>query len=435
MRGKWREQRRAALRVLLAFGLAACSDTGQGTGPDGEFARISPVVVQVLSGDHQDGQEGTLLQEPVVLRTTRQSGTPVGRVPLRLSVIHGGGTLHGEGAWVPQTTVTLLTDQEGLAQVRWRLGSSAEHIMKVSVANEPDGTGPSFTGSPVYVFGGIEAEVSMAWTKGFEFRIQDRVLSHDDRILETPHFLTFSDGSSDEAKVIFAAMAEESLQEILDTFGISDAGELGLVDTDPTTKLTIFSNHTMEQEQKALSFLFGFLAAGADTDVYASPAAMRHVVKHEMSHLFHMLFAIAGDGGMWPWLAPVWFSEGLAEQTAGGSRTPILTLEELSAWMAPPDHFNPVSIREWGDFPASVIERTNGFEYYPMFDLAVRYLLDGEGHGKSYTEVLAMCEEMRAGAVFEYAFQKHMGITVQEFETGFQDRVTAYLGSDHSSGR
>jgi hypothetical protein len=74
------------------------------------------------------------------------------------------------------------------------------------------------------------------------------------------------------------------------------------------------------------------------------------------------------------WYLDTWFSEGLAEHTAGGSWTPIRTLAQLDAWRASPDHTIPISIQDWDFFPESVIERSNGFEYYPLFDLAVRYL-------------------------------------------------------------
>ena len=89
---------------------------------------------------------------------------------------------------------------------------------------------------------------------------------------------------------------------------------------------------------------------------------------------------------------------------------------------------NPITIRDWGFFPASVIERSNGYEYYAMFDLAVRYLLDEDGLGKDYADLLALFLEMElSGAEFIYAFEKHMGISLEEYEVSFYDRMADYL--------
>jgi hypothetical protein len=55
----------------------------------------------------------------------------------------------------------------------------------------------------------------------------------------------------DDAKVVFAALAEESLHEITEAFGASDLAELGIDPSDPATKLRIYSNHTLQHEQTA----------------------------------------------------------------------------------------------------------------------------------------------------------------------------------------
>jgi hypothetical protein len=62
-------------------------------------------------------------------------------------------------------------------------------------------------------------------------------------------------------------MAEESLHEILDAFEVFDTEELGFDSTDPATKLTLYSNHTLQYERRAFSFRFGFIAAWKDTGV------------------------------------------------------------------------------------------------------------------------------------------------------------------------
>ncbi|MFC1662249.1 hypothetical protein ACFL3S_12500 [Gemmatimonadota bacterium] len=407
--------------------LVSCSDPGLEPEEADPTPQITRVELHLVSGADQAGLEGHFLGEPVVVRVTDEDGSPIDQVPLRFSIVHGGGLLHG--SWVPQRTVDVLSDARGLAQVNWELGTVADHVLKVSIPLETNGVGNTFTGKRVYVFAGMEAELSVQWTTGHEFRTESGVIPHDDRILETPHFLVFSDGSSDDAKIVFAAMAEESLHEILEAFGVPETEELGFDRTDPATKLTIYSNQTLQHEQRTFSFRFGFIAPGKDTGVYPS-VWLRQVVKHELMHVFVWLVQLRWTALENPghrWYLDTWFSEGLSEHVAGGSWMPIRTLSGLNAWRAHPDHTNPISIRDWGFFPESVIERSNGFEYYPMFDLAVRYLLDEAGFGRDYSDVMAMFLDMNAGTDFWFAFERHMGIPAEYFEDAFFDLMADYL--------
>ena len=56
MRNRGRGRRDIVLCALQASGLVAWSDSGPGLDPDDEGPRISQVVFQVVSGNHQDGQ-------------------------------------------------------------------------------------------------------------------------------------------------------------------------------------------------------------------------------------------------------------------------------------------------------------------------------------------------------------------------------------------
>lgn len=363
-----------------------------------------------------------------MVQVTDGEGRPLVQVPLRFSVIHGGGLLYGD--WIPQRTVDVLSNGQGLAQVNWRLGTLPDHVLKVSISPHTNGGETPFWGTPRYFFAGMDATISLLWTKGYEFRTENKTLDHDDRILETPNFLVFSDASSDDARIIFAAMAEESLHEILELFGIPDTEDLGINRTDPATKLTIYSNKTLQQVQKAFAFRFGFIAWGIDSGI-GSSIWLRQTVKHELMHLFRMLMdsrwsVSQGSGHMW--YLDTWMEEGLAEHVAGGSWHPVRTEDDMNTWRAQKDHLNPISIRDWGHFPPSVIERSNGYEYYAMFDLAVRYLLDEDGLGRDYADILAMFLEMElGGAGFMYAFEKHLGISVHEYEDSFYDLMADYL--------
>lgn len=418
------------LLLLILACLSACSDSGVGHDPADPAPQAKWVEIHLASGAGQHGVEGSFLAEPLVVRVIDEGGVPTEGVPLRFSVIHGGGLLYGNG--VPQRTVDVLSDAQGLARVEWKLGLHPDHILKVSVPLEFQGEGTEYRGRPVYAFGGMGTEVSIQWTQGFEFRTSSQTFSHDDRILETPNVLVFSDGSPDDAKVVLAAMAEECLHEIMESFDIPSTEELGIVRNEPDTKLTIYSNSTLQHTQIAYSFRFGFIAHGIDTGVYPAPDRLRQVVKHELMHVFRMLVddrLAASESSGHIWILETWFEEGLAEHVAGGSWYPIRTLGDLEEWRAHPDHTNPISIHDWGHFSESVIERSNGFEYYPMFDLAVRYLLDERGMGRKFSDVMALFLDMEAGHSFLSAFQRRMGISVEAFEEGFFERMAEYLPS------
>lgn len=418
------------LPPVLAFLLllVACSDSPSEPETDDPFFGVTWAVIHLVSGTDQASPEGSFLEDPVVVRVTDGESRPLVGVPLRFSIIHGGGWLQADSS--PNRTVDVLSDALGYAQVRWKLGPLPDHLLKVFISPEVNGVEPPFQGPPKYLFAGMDAPISLNWTQGLEFRTGSKTIHHDDRILETPHFLVFSDGSSDDAKIIFAAMAEESLHEIRALFSIPETDDLGIDPSNEATKITIYSNKTLQHEQKAYAFRYGFIAWGVDAGV-TSLVRLRQAVKHELMHVFRMLLDgrwSVSQGSGYMWYLDSWMEEGLAEHVAGGSWYPIRTEEDLNEWRAQDDHLNPTTIRDWGFFPPSVIERSNGWEYYPMFDLAVRYLLDEDGLGKDYPDLLAMFLEMElSGAGFFYAFEKHLGISVQDYESSFYDRMEDYL--------
>ena len=70
-------------------------------------------------------------------------------------------------------------------------------------------------------------------------------------------------------------------------------------------------------------------------------------------------------------------------------------------------------------------ERTG--EYYPAFSLAVRYLLDSRGAGRTLLDVKAMFADMVNEGRFAPAFARTFGMTVAEYEQRFPDLIADYL--------
>jgi hypothetical protein len=412
--------------LLLHFPLLfACSDASLGPSQADLPESSANEVIHLVSGGNQPALEGQKLDAPVVVKVTDEEGVPVVGAPVGFSVVHGGGQLSSGNATVPQGTVEVVSDARGLAEVEWRMGTDSEHVLKAYRMRDAAAGDTTYTSRPLFVFAGMEATVTVDWTRDIEFEFYDEALPHDNLILETPHFLVFSDASSMDVKAAYAAMAEEALFEIRETFGIPKAESLGIDPADPATKITIFTNRYLDQRQ--LSFPLGFILYGADSPIVSrSTGRFRRTIKHETMHVFQWLVGLTektSSGIPWP---DVWFTEGIAEYISGGAFRPISTLWDLESWRAQPHHDNPIAIHAWSDFP-DPIEEAGGGSYYPIFGLAVRYLLEEKGHGRTYADVLAMFRELIETQNFAYAFEEHMGMTLAGYEEDFFDLVTPFL--------
>ncbi len=67
------------------------------------------------------------------------------------------------------------------------------------------------------------------------------------------------------------------------------------------------------------------------------------------------------------------------------------------------------------------------FYYYPMFQLAVEYLVDVNGHGKSFNDIKNLFMDVRVGVPFQTAFKNRLGMSVSEYEVQFFDLMNNYL--------
>ncbi|MFC1493385.1 hypothetical protein ACFL6O_05435 [candidate division KSB1 bacterium] len=273
----------------------------------------------------------------------------------------------------------------------------------------------------------VQPQSSRKWISGIPFYNDAGVLlQHDNRILESGNFLTFSDASSDSVKIAYSKMAEESLAEIMKAFGIENSVELGISDRD--TKITIFSNRYLDHGQRAFSF--GYILYALDSPVHlARPEYIReryrNVVKHETYHVFDKLYGLGSNYGVDR--PSFWFKEGMAEFISGGGSKPFETTDELDLW---------ISIMQNSAHPIDVVKGEewmtldNRGSYYTIFHLAVRYLMDEEGLGKTYQDVRLMYDDILINHDFNLAFKKYMGISVEYFRDNFFDLVRELLSDD-----
>lgn len=256
---------------------------------------------------------------------------------------------------------------------------------------------------------------------GLEFIDQyGNSLTYDNRVLETENVLTFSDASSDQVKIEYARMTEVSFAEIKEIFDIKTSAELGI--RDRITRLRIYSNCNKIHRQAALES--GFVLYSLDSSEWGNRPETdpdfyswyQRMVKHETMHVVQ--FKLGGVyARVW-----AWYTEGIAEHISGGAFTPISCWPEVVEWRQDPDHANPVSVERLDQIP----ENTWG-EHYPLFGLAVRYLLDPAGKGRTIQDLKAMFVDIGEGMDFVEAFELHMGINLDLYEARFWELMQAYL--------
>jgi chitodextrinase len=90
-----------------------------------------PPILTLLSGDAQYAQAGEVLPEPLVVRVTRQDGTPLANAPLAFKVKSQGGMIRLGAGSVESTALTRRTNAAGEAQVDWRMALEAEGALNV----------------------------------------------------------------------------------------------------------------------------------------------------------------------------------------------------------------------------------------------------------------------------------------------------------------
>jgi hypothetical protein len=357
--------------------------------------------IAVLSGADQVAYRGEALGEPVVVRLLDCYGEAVPGVVVGFEVIRGGGSV----AESPVTSAGL-----GTAETSWSVGKGPDNQLQVSVLSD------SLTATPLVVTARTELELTFGWTADLQFHGGQ---GHDNRILESNHFLIFSDADSDSAKMIMARHTERYLAELLQDFEVDTAVAIGIEPSNRMSKITVYSMRDLSRGQTA--FPYGFFHAGFDSAPYLEWGIHNerffNSIKHETVHVVNLLM----NGIGWQ---PMWFTEGFAEYASGGGEPKFETWDQVVEWKTLARHINPIAIRR---YPQDLPEPDSWGEYYPMFHLAVELLLSEDGLGRSYVDVKNMWAALADGVAFDTAFRTHMNITQDDFEASFYSRLEAYL--------
>ncbi len=247
--------------------------------------------------------------------------------------------------------------------------------------------------------------------------------AHDGQPYRTAYCMVYSDAASDDMKRQMGELADERFRQIMHLFNFQNVSDF--IYPPGCSKIEIYINRN-HSENIAWAYWNGFIITIRSSDIsghwynYAV-----YTARHELTHNFE--FLIEGRDIFGP---HVWFTEGIAVyigclEDTGWQR--IENLNQLESWISQnenvPGQGNPIGIHHTDDFP----QGANWHPYYQFFELAMRYLLDRRGMGRSPRDVLSLFYDMRGGIPFPVSFQNHFGISVSDFEIEFYDRMRAYL--------
>ena len=244
---------------------------------------------------------------------------------------------------------------------------------------------------------------------------------HDGNPYETDHFIVYSDAASEEARRTLAEIGEELMAVLSEEFGI--AHDSLFLFPSGQAKIHIYTyKDRFPQEWGGRAYFGGLMMWSLDhPDRNTEIDNYRSVVKHELMHVVQFLLLGSDDHR----LVDIWLTEGIAEYvaggTAGGSVRGLTKLEELIGTYG---ELNPIAIHRYG-YPD--IEMVEFYYYYPMFELAVGYLLDPAGAGREKPNIRDLFLDVREGVVFATALENRLGISLTEYEAQFFDLMRDFL--------
>jgi hypothetical protein len=241
--------------------------------------------------------------------------------------------------------------------------------------------------------------------------------THDGRPYPSEHCIIFSDGADYEMKKQIGEFADEIFMEILDLFNFENTDDF--LYPPGHDKVEVYIN--MYHNEGIAAAYWGCIIITMRSH-HPDMNRFEYLFKHELTHAFEFLIEGTVNLG-----TDVWFREGIAIYCGGGLGG-IRDVQDLEEWRLRnaeyPGQGNPINIHAWEDFPPG--SDITGY-YYTVFDLTMRYFLDQNGLGKSKQDVLNLFYSVRNGATFQSAFLAHFGVSLEEFEIQYYDRMRSFL--------
>jgi hypothetical protein len=248
--------------------------------------------------------------------------------------------------------------------------------------------------------------------------------AHDGEPSVYEYCTIYSDAADDEMKAYLGECADERFEQIIELFGLREMSDLIYPPGYSTIEIYINRDHAENINWAHWGGFIITIRASEITGHWCDYVA--YTVRHELTH--NLEFLIEGREDL---RTDVWFREGLAVSVGCIEHTgwqTIQSLGELESWIEENRDVqgsgNPIAIHTHADFPPDA----DRHRYYQYFELAVRYLLDDRGMGRSYEDALNVFYDIRHDISFSAAFDDRFGISVGDFETEFYDRMRTYLG-------
>jgi adhesin/invasin len=135
----------------------------------------NPVNLVKVAGDGQTGFAGQILPTPIQVQVTDELGTGVPNRPVTFTVTSGGGNVNQS-----QTSATVNTNNQGIAQISWKIGSQTNAVNTLQASSNFGGSplvgSPvSFSASAILGFTVVDsfsrAELGPTWTTHPAFKI------------------------------------------------------------------------------------------------------------------------------------------------------------------------------------------------------------------------------------------------------------------------
>ena len=247
---------------------------------------------------------------------------------------------------------------------------------------------------------------------------------HDGEPFESENFTIFSDAASQEARLELAQLAEDIFDEIKQLFEIENNDVFLYPPGQDKMHIYTYKNY-FPKDWGGWAYYGGLLIysldhLGRQEFGHTEPDIYIATLTHELMHVVESLLKGSGN----PDMVDVWLTEGLAEVvsggTAGGSIKDLDTMDALSERYG---SRNPIQMHQY-DYPP--IEGIIFYYYYPMFQLAVEYLVDIAGHDKSFIDLKNLFLDVSVGVEFETAFEERLEIGLQEYEREFLGLMNDY---------
>jgi hypothetical protein len=251
--------------------------------------------------------------------------------------------------------------------------------------------------------------------------------SHDGQPYSSTYCIVYSDEASYEMKQQLAEISDSRFSQIMQLFNFHDVSAFRYPPGGSKIEVYINRNHP---ENIAWAYWGGFIITIRSSELIGYwYNYVVYTTRHELTHIFE--FLIEGREVLG---TDVWFKEGIAVHVGCLENTGWQTIEnlsELESWISQnqnvPGQGNPIGIHQNEDFPPGA----DRHQYYRFFELAMRYLLDRRGMGRSLSDVLNLFYDMREGISFPVSFRNNFGISLVDFENEFYDRMRAYLSSTY----